>query len=134
VTAISVASAFAESARRSICRNSGREGERAISADSGLFSGSVAKSCGNLLRSHAHWPAPFQAFSGGCQHGTSPNSTVSGGVFELLPVHVAWLCSVFRSVYASLNGALGLDYVELLSAKQIRLTACVSISVTFTTW
>ena len=26
-------------------------------------------------------------------------------------------------IYASLNGALGLDYVELLSAKQIRLTA-----------
>ena len=46
VTAISVSSAFAESARRSVCcRNSGREGERAISADtdSGLFSGSVAK-------------------------------------------------------------------------------------------
>ena len=103
VTAISVSSAFAESARRSICRNSGREGERAISADSGLFSGSVAKSCGNLLRSHAHWPAPFQAFSGGCQHGTSPNSTVSGGVFELLAVHVAWLCNVFRSVYRIRN-------------------------------
>jgi len=42
---------------------------------------------------------------------------------ELLVVHVAWLCSVFRSVYASLNGTLGLDYVELLSTKQIRLTA-----------
>jgi len=42
----------------------------------------------------------------------------------------------------STNGALGLDDVELLSAKQIRLTcrrvvlqvACVSVSVTFTTW
>ena len=50
VTAISVglSSAFVESARRSVCRNSGREGERAISADSVLFSDSVAKSCGNL--------------------------------------------------------------------------------------
>jgi len=43
VTAISVSSAFAESARRSVCRNSGREGERAIWPDSVLFSGSVAK-------------------------------------------------------------------------------------------
>ena len=55
---------------------------------------------------------PFP-FSGGCQHGMSPNGTVSGGVFGLLVVHVAWLCSVFRSVYASLNGALGLDYKTL---------------------
>jgi len=84
VTAISVSSAFAEYARRSVCRKSGREGERAISADSVLFSGIVAKSCGNLLRSHAHSPAPFQAFSGACQHGTSPNGTVSGSVFEKL--------------------------------------------------
>jgi len=44
-------------------------------------------------------------------------------------------------IYASLNGALGLDDVELLSAKQIRLTCrrvvlrvvCVSVSVTFAT-
>jgi len=27
-----------------------------------------------------------------------------------------------RNIYATLNGALGLDDVELLSAKQIRLT------------
>ena len=40
-------------------------------------------------------------------------------------------------IYASLNGALGLDDVELLSAKQIRLTgelfcewrACLTVSV-----
>jgi len=43
VTAISVSSAFASSARWTVCRNSGRESERAISAYSGLFSGSVAK-------------------------------------------------------------------------------------------
>ena len=43
VAAISVSSAFAESARRSVCRNSGREGERAIWPDSVLFSGSVSK-------------------------------------------------------------------------------------------
>jgi len=43
VTAISVSSAFAESARRSVCRNSGREGDLPISADSVLFSGIVAK-------------------------------------------------------------------------------------------
>jgi len=44
-------------------------------------------------------------------------------------------------MYASLNGALGLDDVELLSAKQIRLTrelfcewhACLPVSVTFAT-
>ena len=28
----------------------------------------------------------------------------------------------YRGIYASLNGALGLDDVELLSAKQIQLT------------
>jgi len=28
---------------------------------------------------------------------TSPNGTVSGGVLQLLPVHVLCLCSVFRS-------------------------------------
>jgi len=61
VTTISVSAAFAESARR----NSGREGERTISADSVLFSGSVTKACAKVLRSHAHSPAPFQAFSGG---------------------------------------------------------------------
>jgi len=45
-------------------------------------------------------------------------------------------------MYASLNGDLGLDDVELLSAKQIRLTgelfcewrACLPVSVTFATW
>ena len=60
VTAISVSSAFAESARRSVCRNSGREGERAISADSALFSGSVAKPCAKVLRSHAYSPPLFR--------------------------------------------------------------------------
>jgi len=48
----------------------------------------------------------------------------------------------YRGIYASLNGDLRLDDVELLSAKQIRLTcrrvvlrvACVSVSVTFATW
>jgi len=59
VTAISVSSAFAESACRSVCHNSGRESERAISADSVLFSGSVAKACAKVLRSHAHFPRPF---------------------------------------------------------------------------
>jgi len=50
-----VASAVAESARRSVCRNSGRESERAISADSGVFSGSVAKSSANLFsQRYAH--------------------------------------------------------------------------------
>ena len=43
VTAVSVASAFVSSACRSVCRNSGREGERAIWPDRVLFSGSVAK-------------------------------------------------------------------------------------------
>ena len=45
-------------------------------------------------------------------------------------------------IYASLNGALGLDNVELLSVKQIGLIgellcewrACLPISVTFATW
>jgi len=64
VTAISESSTFDESARRSVCRNSGRETERAISADSVLFSGSVAKPCAKVLRSHAHSPAHFQAISG----------------------------------------------------------------------
>ena len=50
-----VASAVAKSARRSVCRNSGRESEHAISADSGVFSGSVAKLCANLFsQRYAH--------------------------------------------------------------------------------
>ena len=74
----------------------------------------------------------------------SQNGTESRGLFELLEVHMLWLCSVFRSsLYtkysASLNAALGLDDVELLSAKQIQLTeelfcewrTCLSESVSF---
>jgi len=71
VTAISASSAFAESARRSVCRNSGRESERAVSSDSVLFSGSVTKPCAKVLRSHAHSPAPFQEFSGAGSLGAS---------------------------------------------------------------
>ena len=76
VTTISVSSAFADSARLSVCRNSGRESECAISADSVLFSGSVAKACAKVFRSHAHSIAHFQAFSGGyLQAGSLAAST-----------------------------------------------------------
>jgi len=46
----------------------------------------------------------------------SRNGTVSTGVARGSEV------AHRRNIYASLNGALGLDDVELLSAKQIRLT------------
>ena len=46
----------------------------------------------------------------------SRNGTVSTGVAGGSEV------AYRQNIYASLNGALGLDDVELLSAKQIRLT------------
>jgi len=46
----------------------------------------------------------------------SRNGTVSTGVAGGSEVEYR------QNIYASLNGALGLDDVELLSAKQIRLT------------
>ena len=65
----------------------------------------------------------------------SRNGTVLTGVARGLEV-------AYRRIYASLNGALGLGDVELLSTKQIRLTdelfcewrTCLLISVTFATW
>jgi len=120
--------------------------------DSSVTSVLHSPSCPKILRSsYAHSPPLLLSSPGSrlawlpatLRHASSRNGTESRGVFELLAVHVLWLCSVFTSSlytkYASLNGALGLDDIELLSAKQIRLTgeffcewrACLPESVSF---
>ena len=98
--ASSESSTFDESARRSVCRNSGRESERAIWPDRVLFSGSVAKPCAKVLRSHAHSPPLFRRSAAPVASLTSRHVAKwhsDGRHIGTVTVHVLWLCSVFTS-------------------------------------
>jgi len=100
--------------------------------------------CPNVLRSHAHsLPLLLPSAESTCKPASLAANTARRQMTQCREAY--WNClqstcyGSIDEIYASLNGALGLDDVELLSRKQSRLTgelfcewrACLPESVSF---